>query len=178
MKLLVLCGSLRRESLNRKLAAAAAAAAGNGASVEATCLGEFPMPLYSGDLEDESGVPAGAEGLARRMAAVDGVIVVSPEYNRSIPGALKNALDWASRLDPDPFEGRPFLLLSASPGKYGGRRGLEHLRVVLEALGAKVHPETFPLSRADAVFDAAGRMVESAQARELERVVREFIAIN
>lgn len=143
--------------------------------MEAISLTEFPMPLYSGDLEEESGVPAGAQGLARRMAAADGVIVASPEYNRSIPGVLKNAFDWVSRLDPDPFDGRPFLLLSASPGKYGGKRGLEHLKASLEALGAKVHPESFSLPQADAAFGEDGRLVSSALASELERLVGGFV---
>jgi NAD(P)H-dependent FMN reductase len=153
VKVLVLAASLRAESLNRKLAHAAARAAQRlGGVVDLASLRDFDVPLYDGDLEARDGIPDGAQRLRQRLLANDAFIIASPEYNASVPGILKNLIDWASRFRPQPFNERHGLLLSASPSLAGGNRGLWALRVPLEHLGARVFPEMFSLSAAHNAF--------------------------
>jgi len=149
LKVLVFAASLRAESLNRKLAAIAARVARQaGASVDLADMRDFEVPLYDGDVETAEGIPAGARELQRRLLASDAFIVSSPEYNASMPGTIKNLIDWASRFRPQPFDGRHGLLLSASPSLGGGNRGLWALRVPLEHLGARIFPDMFSLAMA------------------------------
>src|SRR5215470_9000893 len=125
MRILAFAAAFRRESLNRKLVRLAAAAAESaGASVDLADFHEFEMPLYDGDVEAASGPPAGATKLRERIAAADAFLISSPEYNFSVPGTLKNAIDWVSRITPSVFRGKPGLLTSASPSAVGGNRGL------------------------------------------------------
>ena len=149
MRLFAFAGARRAGSLNRKLLGIAAGLAGqHGLDVEIGELRDFDMPLYDGDLEASSGVPAGAQALGAKIAAVDGLLVASPEYNFSIPGVLKNAIDWLSRMNPMPLRGKRAFLLSASPSLVGGNRGLWALRVPLETLGVHVFPEMYSLASA------------------------------
>ena len=104
--------------------------------------------ISDADFEVAQGIPAGAEELHRRLAASDAFIIASPEYNGSMPGNLKNVIDWTSRFRPQPFDGRHGLLLSASPSMVGGNRGLWALRVPLEHLGSRIFPDMFSLSMA------------------------------
>src|SRR5205085_4260862 len=101
---------------------------------------------------DAEGMPAGATELQRRLVAADAFIIASPEYNASMPGILKNLIDWTSRFRPQPFDGRQGLLMSASPSLAGGNRGLWALRVPLEHLGARIYPDMFSLSMAHKAF--------------------------
>lgn len=149
LTVLVLGASLRADSLNRRLAALAARlAAEGGATVDHASMREFDVPAYDGDAEKAAGIPPGAEALRRRLEACDAFIIASPEYNCSMPGALKNLVDWTSRVRPQPFDGKHALLLSASPSMVGGNRGLWALRVPLEHLGARVYPDMFSLAQA------------------------------
>src|SRR4051794_41632718 len=123
LKILVIPGSLRTGSLNAKLAAAAAQELVRaGADVTRISLGDFPLPLYDGDLQAKSGVPKHAINLKRMIGAHHGVLVVTPEYNSSVPPLLKNAIDWVSRVqDPNEIRGeafrkRPFAIAAASEG--------------------------------------------------------------
>ncbi len=177
MTILVFAGSARKESLNRKLAQVAALVAGQNKEVTAEylSLADFEMPLYNGDLEEAEGVPAAARELGRTVMESQALIIVSPEYNASIPSPLKNALDWVSRLDPSPFPGKPVLLLSASPGRLGASRALAHLRASLESMGCKVHPDSFSLPRADKAFAAEGGLSDPARAKKLEDLVATFV---
>ncbi|MBR0665111.1 NAD(P)H-dependent oxidoreductase [Roseomonas hellenica] len=135
-KLLVVCGSLRRASYNRVIAHALPALAPAGVAIEIfEGLGDFP--LYDGDVE-AAGMPAPATALAARIAAADGVIIVTPEYNYSMPGVLKNGIDWLSRLKPQPLAGKPVAIQTASMGAMGGVRCQHHLRQTLVALEARV----------------------------------------
>jgi NAD(P)H-dependent FMN reductase len=153
LKVLVFAASLRAESLNSRLAVAAARGAERfGAEVDLASMRDFDVPLYDGDLEAGEGIPEGARELQRLLLANDAFIISSPEYNASMPGAIKNLIDWASRFRPQPFDGRHALLLSASPSLAGGNRGLWALRVPLEHLGARVFPDMFSLARADNAF--------------------------
>src|SRR5262249_719625 len=146
LRVVVFAASLRADSLIRKLAARAARIAEqNGAMVEHTSMREFDVPLFDGDVENAHGIPAGAQELRRCLLESDAFIVASPEYNGSMPGTIKNLIDWTSRLRPQPFDGKHGLLLSASPSMVGGNRGLWALRVPLEHLGARIYPDMFSL---------------------------------
>lgn len=169
--------SLRKGSFNRKLAARAAEALRKlpKIDVDHADFREFDMPVYDGDLEDASGIPAGGQELIRRVKSADAIVISTPEYNGGIPGTLKNALDWASREDPIPFDGKPLLLLGASPGGFGAVRGLWHTRVPFEAVGTLVYPEMFGLPRAHQAFDDAGTFKEPKNQARLESLVDAFV---
>jgi NAD(P)H-dependent FMN reductase len=153
LKVLVFAASLRAESLNRKLAALAARVAEHyGATVDLASMRDFDVPIYDGDVENVSGIPQGAHELRTRLLANDAFIISSPEYNGSMPGTIKNLIDWTSRLRPQPFDARDGLLLSASPSLAGGNRGLWTLRIPLEHLGTRVFPDMFSLSMAHKAF--------------------------
>ena len=152
VQLLVLCASLRSQSLNRQLADLAAECLEAGGSVTTRAnLAEFALPPYDQDVQDD-GFPPSADALRDLLEAHDALVVVSPEYNGSMPGALKNAVDWLSRYKPQPFDERHCLLISASPSLVGGNRGLWALRVPLEHLGMRVYPDMFSLAQAHLAF--------------------------
>jgi len=175
VSILVMCASLRREGWNARLAALAAASLErHGAHVELHGLAEFPLPLYDQDLQDENGMPASADALHRLVEAHDALVLVSPEYNASMPGAVKNALDWLSRFRPQPFNEKHSMLLSASPSMVGGNRGLWALRVPLEHLGSRVYPDMFSLAQAHQAFDADGRLLDPTLQARLEQTTRAF----
>jgi chromate reductase, NAD(P)H dehydrogenase (quinone) len=162
VRVLVFEGSLRRESLNRRLASLAATVVEeNGGTVDRGHMADFDCPSYDGDREQSDGFPAGAEELHRRILATDAFVISSPEYNASVPGCLKNAIDWVSRYRPQPFKGKHGLLMSASPSTAGGNRGLWALRQPLEHLGAPLYPDMFSLAQAHEAFDAEGRIANA-----------------
>ncbi len=177
LDVLVLAASLRGASLNRKLAELAARIAEqSGTNVDLASMRDFDVPLYDGDLQEGAGVPQGALEFARRLVASDAFIVASPEYNRSMPGAIKNLIDWTSRLRPQPFDGRHGLLLSASPSLAGGNHGLWALRVPLEHLGARIFPDMFSLATAHAAL-ANGELVDPALRERFEKNVLAFLSL-
>jgi chromate reductase, NAD(P)H dehydrogenase (quinone) len=176
MKILAFAGSLRRDSLNKKLLTIASdIARKKGVEVMIIDLAEFEMPLYSGDIEDKQGAPIVANKLKELFNNVDGVIISAPEYNFSVSGVLKNALDWVSRTKPQPFKQKHILLMSASPSMVGGNRGLWSLRMPLEALGAFVYPDMFSLSVAHEAFDAKGGLKDTNLYTMLDGNVDGFI---
>jgi chromate reductase, NAD(P)H dehydrogenase (quinone) len=125
VRFLVFSASLRRGSLNTTLAGLAAAAIeANGGDVSVASMRDFDCPSYDLDVQNEEGFPPGAEEFRRQLEACHGFVVASPEYNASMPGALKNAIDWVSRFQPQPLNERHGLLMSASPSMSGGNRGL------------------------------------------------------
>ena len=170
---LVFSSSLREGSLNTRLAALAAVAIEtNGGQVELASMADFDCPSYNADVQDRDGFPAGARELHRRLERSDGFVISSPEYNASMPGALKNAIDWVSRFNPQPFNELYGLLLSASPSMVGGNRGLWALRVPFEHLGARVYPDMFSLAQAHDAFNGDGRIAdEQLQARFQTNIV-------
>jgi chromate reductase len=178
MKLLAFAASLRTGSWNRKLIVVAVEiATGSGAEVDLADFREFHMPIYDGDLQATTGIPAGAQELGRRVAAADGLMIASPEYNFSLPGTLKNAIDWVSRLNPMPLRGKTGLLLSASSGQVGGIRGLWQLRIPLEGLGVTLHPDMYTLPWAKEQFDEGGRLKEPERQERLEKMVGAYLAM-
>jgi NAD(P)H-dependent FMN reductase len=176
MHVFAFAAARRRDSSNAKLIRLAAAAAERaGVTVTLEPFAAFDMPLYDGDLEAASGLPAGARLLRERFASADAFMIASPEYNFSIPGTLKNAIDWVSREQPSVWRGKPGLLLSASPSLVGGNRGLWALRVPLELLGAHLHPDMFSLAQAYEAFDAQGALTNAKLAARLDATVAAFL---
>jgi chromate reductase, NAD(P)H dehydrogenase (quinone) len=176
VRLLVFSASLRQDSLNTKLARQAAEAiAANGGTVDLGSIADFDAPSYDGDVEHAEGLPPGALEFRKRLEAADAFVVASPEYNASIPGVLKNAIDWVSRVRPQPFNERHCLLLSASPSMVGGNRGLWALRVPLEHLGTRVYPDMFSLAQAHKALDTHGRIADERLARRFENTIVKFL---
>jgi NAD(P)H-dependent FMN reductase len=178
IKVLVFAASLRRGSLNQRLAQLAAAVVEEqGGTADLAAMRDFDCPSYDGDVERESGAPAPAQRLRERLVAADAFIIASPEYNASMPGCLKNLIDWASRIRPQPFNGRQGMLISASPSMAGGNRGLWSLRVPLEHLGARVYPDMFSLAQAHEAFDPAGRIATPVLQERFERTIGCFLEL-
>ena len=177
LKVLVFAASLRAESLNRKLAALAARIAeAAGATVDHATMRDFDVPSYDGDGEGTQGIPKGAAELRRRLTESDAFVIASPEYNASMPGLLKNLIDWTSRFRPQPFDGRHGLLLSASPSMVGGNRGLWALRVPLEHLGARIFPDMFSLAMANKAF-AGDDLADAALRARFEKTIQAFLSL-
>ena len=177
LRVLVFAASLRAESLNKKLAALAARVAEqSGAIVDHASMRDFDVPLYDGDLEGAQGIPAGAQELRRRLLESDAFIISSPEYNGSMPGVLKNLIDWTSRFRPQPFDGGHGLLLSASPSMVGGNRGLWTLRMPLEHLGARIFPDMFSLSMAHKAF-SEGDIADQGLRGRFEKNLQAFLSL-
>ncbi len=180
-RVLVFAGSARRGSVNRRLARVVAdRLAAAGAGVTLLELADYPLPLYDGDLEAASGLPENALKLKQLFIAHDALVLVSPEYNSSIPPLLKNTIDWVSRPLPEqsgyvPFSGKAAALISASPGFLGGMRGLRHLREVLTELRMVVLPGQVSLAAADKAFDAEGGLTDAATERRLEGLVGDLL---
>lgn len=172
---LVFSASLRAGSLNTMLAKLAATAIEkHGGTVDLAAMSAFDGPSYSQDAQAR-GFPPGATELRRRLDANDGFVIAAPEYNGSIPGLLKNTIDWVSRFRPQPFNGKHALLLSASPSMAGGNRGLWSLRVPLEHLGSRVYPDMFSLAQAHQAFDGEGKLANAQLADRLEQTIAGFM---
>jgi NAD(P)H-dependent FMN reductase len=173
---LVFEGSLREDSLNARLASLASQVIErNGGSVDRAHLIDFDCPSYDGDVEAGEGIPAGAQAFRQRLLAADAFVLSSPEYNASMPGVVKNLIDWTSRFVPQPLKGKQALLMSASPSMAGGNRGLWALRVPLEHLGTRVYPDMFSLAQAHQAFDANGRIANSKLQEWFETNIRCFL---
>ena len=173
---LVLSASLRASSLNNRLAhLAASTIEQHGGTADLASMADFDTPSYDQDDQDADGFPAGAEEFRRRIEGSDAFVIAAPEYNGSMPGALKNAIDWVSRYRPQPFHARHALLLSASPSMAGGNRGLWALRVPLEHLGARVFPDMFSLAQAHQALDDDGRIRSSQLSARFEGNIVAFM---
>lgn len=174
MKILGICGSLRKQSLNRFALLASQKLMPAVMALEIAEIGE--LPLYNQDIE-VAGMPAAVTRLGQQIAQADGVLIASPEYNFSMTAALKNALDWSSRLKPMPWKDKPVALLSATGGPVGGARNQYELRKVLGCLEALVlmRPEVF-MGLADGKFNAQGELVDEASAKVLAAQMAAFQA--
>jgi chromate reductase, NAD(P)H dehydrogenase (quinone) len=176
VKLLAFAASLRRESLNRKLIRLAVDLAREAKiEVDLADFHDFDMPLYDADLQVSSGFPKGAEDMARRIQAADGLLIASPEYNYSMPGTLKNAIDWVSRMKPMPLRGKHGFLMAASSTLVGGIRGLWALRVPLEGLGVFLHPDMFALAQAQQAMDEQGELKDAEMQERLRKMVTGYL---
>jgi NAD(P)H-dependent FMN reductase len=138
-------------------------------------MNDFDGPSYNQDVETGPGFPSGPRELHRRLEACDAFVIATPEYNASMPGHLKNTIDWVSRIRPQPFNARHGLLLSASPSMAGGNRGLWSLRIPLEHLGARVFPDMFSLAQAHKAFDDRGALADGQLATRFGENLRAFL---
>lgn len=176
-KLIGLSGSLRRGSFNTALLHAAAELVPGGAGLSVRTV--HGIPLYDGDAEAAEGIPRAAAELKDAIAAADGLLLATPEYNNSVPGVLKNAIDWLSRPPADikrVFGGKPVALLGASPGGFGTVLAQNAWLPVFRTLGARLWSEgRLLVSRAGAVFDPSGRITDEKVREQLERFVHGFI---
>jgi chromate reductase, NAD(P)H dehydrogenase (quinone) len=179
MKLLFFAGSARQGSFNKKLAhLGTEIARANGIAATFADLADYPMPLYDGDLEAAEGPPENARKLKALMSIHDGIFIAAPEYNASLAPLLKNSLDWVSRIKGEGeaplhvYKSRVFALGAASPGGFGGIRGLMHLRQSLElGLGALVLPDQIAVPRAMDAFDDHGHLKDKAAQEMLKGVI-------
>jgi len=185
LKILVIPGSLRTGSLNAKLAAAAAYEFVQAdAEVTRISLGDFPLPIYDGDLQNKSGVPKNAINLKRMIGAHHGVLIVTPEYNSSVPPLVKNTIDWVTRVqDPHETRGqvfreRAFAIAAASESRLGGARALAALRLILSACHATVIPNQLALSFAGEAYDDMDRLKQPADIEALRALVRQLIDVS
>jgi len=184
-KILVIPGSLRTGSHNAKLAAVAAYEfVQAGVDVTRISLGDFPLPIYDGDLQARSGVPKHAIDLKRMIGAHHGVLIVTPEYNASVPPLLKNAIDWVSRVQDlretrgEVFRNRPFALAAASQNRLGGARVLQALRLILTSCHANVIASQMPLAFAAEAYDDMDRLKNESDSSALKQLVRQLIDIS
>lgn len=168
LKLLGLCGSLRAASFNRKLMLEAARRFGAAEFGE----GNLRLPLYDGDLEAKDGVPADVQTLADQVAGAHAVLVVTPEYNQSLSGVLKNALDWISRVEGSPWRDKPVALLSAAAGRAGGARANYALRLCMAPFRPVVvnGPEVL-IASPSKEFDEAGNLADGRYAQDLDALM-------
>lgn len=169
MKVLGISGSLRKGSFNSALLRAAQELAPSGMAISEAAIGE--IPLYNEDVRT-AGVPPSVQAFRDAIAAADAILFVTPEYNYSIPGVLKNAIDWASRPPNPPFTGKPVAIMSASVGSLGGSRAQYHLRQVFVFLDMKPlnRPEVF-VANAAQKFDAEGRLIDD----DTKKTVRKLL---
>lgn len=174
---LAFSGSTREDSTNKKLLMEAAAIATEmGAHVTVIDLRDYPMPFYDEDLERAHQVPESVGKFRALLQENQVIFIASPNYNGSFSGVLKNALDWASRSEDgqearDVFKGKQFAIMSASPGKTGGVKGLPHLRAVLENLKGHVITQQLGIPQSDGAFDAEGKLINPELRSQLRALV-------
>jgi NAD(P)H-dependent FMN reductase len=177
-RILGISGSLRAGSYNTALLHAARALRVEGVALEIATL--HGIPLYDADEEKRDGIPAAVRRLKEQVVASDGVILATPEYNNSIPGVFKNAIDWLSRPSEDigrVFGGRPFALIGASPGGFGTILSQNAWLAVLRTLGTRFWTgRKLMVSGAGKVFDADGKLTDEAVNDRLRQYVAEFAA--
>ncbi len=173
VKLIGIAGSLRKASYNAALLRAAAQLAPAGTEVEIASIAG--IPLYDGDLERERGIPSPVAALKDKIAAADGLLLVTPEYNNSMPGVLKNAIDWLTRPPDDiprVFGDKPVAIMGATPGRGGTRLGQNAWLPVLRTLGTRAwFGEQLYVAGAAQVFDAEGRLVDE----KVKKLLSEFM---
>ena len=182
-RVLAICGSTRNDSFNKKLLSLAVAAARDaGASVTLLDLREFALPLYDGDGELANEFPANAARLRELLVPHDGLLLACPEYNGGISPLLKNTIDWMTRApggkaDPALFRGKLAALCAASPGPWGGMRGLRWVRELLNNLGVTVLASQVIIGAAHKAFDADGALSDARQGDGLRALGRELAAL-
>ena len=183
-RIAVIVGSTRDGSFNGALGALAATQlAAHGAEVTVVDLAALDLPIYTAALETNA-FPAGALKLKKTLAAQDGLLIVSPEYNGSIPALLKNAIDWASRPTGEEgpialtaFRGKAAAIMGASISPFGGVRGLAHLRQILGTIQMLVIPEQVLVPNAHAAFDEAGQLRDALPASLVDMTAARLVTV-
>ncbi len=169
LDVLGLCGSLRKGSYNRLALRAAIEFVPAGMTIDTAEIGSIPP--YNKDVEDQ-GFPAPVQVLGAKISAADAVLFVSPEYNYSVPGVLKNAIDWMSRVPSQPFSGKPVAIMGASQGNIGTARAQYHLRQICVFLNAFPlnRPEVM-IARAQEKFDKEGRLTDEMTKKLIQQLL-------
>jgi chromate reductase len=177
LNIVALAGSLRTESFNRKaLRIACALASELGANVHEVDLKTFDLPVFNADLRN-LGFPASVTALKKEIASADMLLVATPEYNHSVPGALKNAIDWASD-KTNPFQGKVAAIFGVSTGLVGTLRAQSHLREILSSLGVSIVPQPQVFIRtASTAFQPDGSFVDSKVHDQLKLLIEETIKL-
>ncbi len=182
-KLVVFSGSLRKDSYNKKLARICAKMAESaGAEVDFIDLNELSMPLYNEDMESTQGIDSNALLFKEKLNSADGFIITSPEYNGSYSGALKNAIDWASRQAEgesmlQSFRGKYAIILATSPGAFGGLRGLSQLRLLLSGLGTTLLADQIAIPKAQEAFHSKNdEFTSEKRAESVQKLVTRLIS--
>jgi chromate reductase len=174
MKLLAISGALRKGSTNTRLLHVLADVARGAADVEIVTV--HGIPLYDGDDEDANGKPESVKALDAKIRACDGLVISTPEYNFSVPGVLKNAIDWLSRLG-SPFKGKRVGIIGAADGPLGTGRSQYHLRQTLQSLDTITMPKPeFFLPHSRGKFDEDGQLMDAEDRRRLENWFKQFHA--
>ncbi|XOV78478.1 MAG: NADPH-dependent FMN reductase [Aestuariibacter sp.] len=182
-KILAFAGSTRKDSYNKKLAKVAAdAAVEAGAEVTFIDLADYSMPIFCEDLEAASGMPEKARAFKEMLMSHDGFLISSPEYNSSYPAVLKNAIDWASRMEDgekplQAFKGKVAGIMAASPGALGGLRCLVTLRMLLGNIGVHVIPNQKAVSKAHEQFAEDGSMIKEKQQAGIAAIAKEVVEL-
>jgi NAD(P)H-dependent FMN reductase len=177
-RILAFSGSARLGSFNKKLLAVVVEATrAAGADVTVLDFKELPIPLYDGDLEDAEGMPANAKKLVELVTQHSGLLIASPEYNSQMTPLLKNAIDWCTRADENPLEGKVAAVVSASPGMFGGVRSLTLARQLLVHLGCHLVPVQCVLPHASKAFDEAGALKEERSRKAAVSVANELVRL-
>ena len=169
LTLLTICGALRAGSTNRMLLAEAARVFGAAKVVGA----DLRLPLYDNDLEDASGIPDEVQILAEQIRGADAVVISTPEYNKSLSGVLKNALDWVSRVPGSAWRDKPVAIISAADGRAGGERAQFALRLCMVAFRPRLlaGPEVM-VANSRTAFDAQGRLMEASTIKGLTELMQ------
>lgn len=176
-KLMMFAASLRSDSVNKKLISKTAQLAKKSSiDVDVAEFSEFSAPLYNQDDQETHGIPDSVKAFIDRMNKSDGLVIASPEYNYSIPGTLKNLIDWVSRDKPMPWKGQHVLLLSASPALVGGNRGQWATRIPLEGCGAFVFPQMYSLPNAYEAFNDSGDFNDSKNDERISSLLDAFVS--
>lgn len=178
MKILGFAGSLRSGSFNKKaLRVALQGAQEAGAKIEELDLRELNIPLYDGDMEEKDGLPKSVKLLKKKIEEADALLIASPEYNNSMSGVLKNVIDWASRKGAEGtkvFKDKPAVLITASPGRFGGLRASMAFRPVARTLGMQLMNEEVQVANAPEVFDG-DKIVDSRVEEQLKNLGKELV---
>jgi NAD(P)H-dependent FMN reductase len=181
-KILAFAGSARKESWNKKLIKQATKnGTSAGAEVTLIDLADYELPLFNEDIEAE-GVPENAKKLKELFVSHDALLIAAPEYNSSITPLLKNTIDWVSRPDDKHsmlagFQGKTAALMSASPGTWGGMRGLVHLRDILGNIGVTLVPSEVSVSKVHNSFDENGNLTDERTRKRVDSVVQELVQL-
>ncbi|MSU70241.1 MAG: NADPH-dependent oxidoreductase [Opitutaceae bacterium] len=175
-RILAFSGSARKESFNRKfLGVAVQAVRAAGGEVTLLDLNDYALPLYHGDLEEASGLPANAGKLIELITQHAALLVASPEYNSLITPLLKNTIDWCTRADDNPFVGKVAAVISASPGALGGARSLKLAQQLMLQLGCHVVPGQTILPYADKAFDERGALNEPRSLKAVQALAAALV---